>query len=249
MSKIFEALQQAQAERMVREEPKPGEEIVDLMPTPATVCTVRPLGLEREMLRLAHAIEARLGSGRTNVVQVIGSQDGEGTATIAREFAWTVARQSGRPVLLVDGNPLQLEHHRAYALQPGLSLDVALREHDLEDSLRQVPASDVYLAAFSKDTIQLPKHGLAKNGLDPWEALRERFAFILVSSPPIHHSAAGLNLCPRVDGVVLVVEAESTSAPVVRNVRDHIVNAGGKLLGVVFNKQRYHIPNWIYSRL
>jgi Mrp family chromosome partitioning ATPase len=249
MSKIFEALQQAQAERMVRDTPTPGEEILDLVATPATVCTVRPLGLEREMLRLAHAIESRLGSHSKKVVQFIGSEDGEGTATIAREFAWTMARQSGRPVLLVDGNPMQLEHHRAYALQPGLSLDLALRERDVEDSLRKVPASDVYLAAFSKDTIQLPKHGSALNGQDPWGALRERFAFILVSSPPIHHSAAGLNLCSRVDGVVLVLEAESTSAPVVRNVRDHIRNAGGNLLGAVFNKQRHYIPDWIYSRL
>lgn len=265
MSKIFEALQQAQAERTVRverkpaerklaerneqDERKPHEEIMDLVPTPATVCTVRPLGLEREMLRLAHAIDARLGSARTNVVQFIGSQDGEGTATIAREFVWTLARQAGRPILLVDGNPLQLEHHRAYAMQPGLSLDVALREHDLEDSLRQVPASDVYLAAFSRDTIQLSKQGLAKNGPDPWAALRERFAFVLISSPAIHHSACGLNLCPLVDGVVLVVEAESTAAPVVRNVRDHIVHARGNLLGVVFNKQRHHIPNWLYARM
>jgi protein-tyrosine kinase len=58
-----------------------------------------------------------------------------------------------------------------------------------------------------------------------------------------------LNLCSRVDGVVMVVEAESTAAPVVRNVRDHILHAGGNLLGVVFNKQRHYIPNWLYARL
>jgi Mrp family chromosome partitioning ATPase len=247
MSKIFEALQQAQAERMVREEHKADDDTTELVSTPATVCTVRPLGLEREMLRLAHAIEVRLG--RRNVVQFIGSEDGEGTATIAREFAWTMARQSGRPVLLVDASPTQLEHHRAYALQPGLSLDVALREHDIEDSLRQVPASNVYLAVLSKDAIQLPKEGTVAGGRDPWAAVRDRFAFILVSSPPINRSTAGLNLCPRVDGVVLVVEAEGTSAPVVRNVRDHIMNARGNILGVVFNKQRYYIPEWIYARL
>ncbi len=249
MSKIYEALQQAQAERISDEQPKAHREIRDLVPTPATVCTVRPLGLEREMLRLAHAIEARLGSAQKNAVQFIGSQEGEGTATIARELAWTVAQQWRRPVLLVDGNPMHLEHHRAYAMEPGLSLDAALRQNDVEDSLRQVPASEVYLAAFSKNMIQLPAHGFADPVQDPWAALRKRFIFILVSSPPIHHSAVGLNLCPRVDGVVLVVEAESTSAPVVRNVRDHIRNAGGNLLGVVFNKQRHHIPDWIYARL
>jgi protein-tyrosine kinase len=259
MSKIFEALQQAHAERIVKEERKPAErqliderkrddDVIDLVATPAAVCTVRPLGLDREMLRLAHAIEARLGLSRTNVVQFIGSRDGEGTATIAREFAWTVGRQASRPILLVDGNPMQLEHHRAYAMQPGVSLDLALHEHDIEDSLRQVPASEVYLAAFSRDTIELPKQGHPL-GPDPWQALRERFALILVSSPPIHRSAAGLNLCSRVDGVVMVVEAESTAAPVVRNVRDHILHAGGNLLGVVFNKQRHYIPNWLYARL
>jgi len=201
------------------------------------------------MLRLAHAIESRLGSHNRNVVQLMGSQDGDDTVTVARDLSSTVARETGRPVLLVDANPAQLEHHRAYAVQPGLSLDVAIRQGDLDESLRQVPSSDVFLAAFSPEAIQAPKQCLAPRGQDPWAALRERFAFVVVTSAPVQHSAAGLNLCPRVDGVVLVVEAEQTAAPVVRNVRDRILNAGGNLLGVVFTRQRHYIPDWLYARL
>jgi Mrp family chromosome partitioning ATPase len=52
-----------------------------------------------------------------------------------------------------------------------------------------------------------------------------------------------------VDGVVLVVEAEKTRWPVAETVRDKIKNSGGNILGIVLNKRRYYIPDWIYNKL
>jgi Mrp family chromosome partitioning ATPase len=52
-----------------------------------------------------------------------------------------------------------------------------------------------------------------------------------------------------VDGVVLVVEAEKTRWPVAENVRDKIKGSGGNILGIVLNKRRYYIPEWVYKKL
>jgi len=52
-----------------------------------------------------------------------------------------------------------------------------------------------------------------------------------------------------VGGVVLVVEAERTRAPIVEQARRAVEANGGRLLGVVMNKRRYHIPRAIYRRL
>ena len=51
------------------------------------------------------------------------------------------------------------------------------------------------------------------------------------------------------DGVVLVLEAEKTRWQVADKARESIENHGGKVLGVVLNKRRYYIPDFIYSRI
>ena len=72
---------------------------------------------------------------------------------------------------------------------------------------------------------------------------------ILVDSPPATTSTDGLAISSKVDGVVLVVEAEKTRWPVAETVRDRIKSSGGNILGIVLNKRRYYIPEWIYKKL
>jgi len=45
------------------------------------------------------------------------------------------------------------------------------------------------------------------------------------------------------------VEAERTRWEVAENARKSIKSGNGNVLGVVLNKRRYHIPNWLYKRL
>jgi Mrp family chromosome partitioning ATPase len=56
-------------------------------------------------------------------------------------------------------------------------------------------------------------------------------------------------ICGKVDGVVMVIESGKTRKQVALRAKKDIVEAGGKVLGVVLNKRRYHIPKWIYRRL
>jgi Mrp family chromosome partitioning ATPase len=53
----------------------------------------------------------------------------------------------------------------------------------------------------------------------------------------------------QVDGVVLVLAAEDTRWPVAERVKESIERSGGRVLGIVLNKRRYHIPPCIYRRL
>ena len=62
-------------------------------------------------------------------------------------------------------------------------------------------------------------------------------------------SADGLAVASKVDGVILVVEAEKTRWQTVRKVKDSISRVGGNILGVVLNKRRYYIPQSIYKHL
>ena len=82
-----------------------------------------------------------------------------------------------------------------------------------------------------------------------WTNLKHNFDLVLIDSPPLTVSPDGLALASKVDGVILVVEADKTKWRTARHVREKIEMVGGKMLGVVFNKRRFYIPQSIYKYL
>jgi len=62
-------------------------------------------------------------------------------------------------------------------------------------------------------------------------------------------SRDALAIASSVDGVILVVEAEETKWRTAGYVREQIDAVGGRILGIVFNKRRFYIPQSIYKHL
>ena len=63
------------------------------------------------------------------------------------------------------------------------------------------------------------------------------------------HSGHGLWLPEIVDRVLLVVRAEHTTGVNAANTLRVIEASGGRLLGVVLNRRRLVIPEWVYAWL
>ena len=78
---------------------------------------------------------------------------------------------------------------------------------------------------------------------------RTRFDYVIFDTPPVSHFADCLVMGPKVDQVILVVRAHRTKRQVVEHAKDEITKHGGKLLGVVLNRRRFFIPDFIYKRL
>lgn len=76
--------------------------------------------------------------------------------------------------------------------------------------------------------------------------VRERFDHVIVDAPPLQGFPESLVLSRKVDGVVLVVESGKTRKRTALWAKQQVVDAGGTLLGVVLNKRKYYIPNWLY---
>jgi Mrp family chromosome partitioning ATPase len=53
-------------------------------------------------------------------------------------------------------------------------------------------------------------------------------------------------LSRKADGVILVVDAGRTKRRAGLWAKQQIDDAGGKILGVVLNKRKFYIPNWLY---
>ena len=81
------------------------------------------------------------------------------------------------------------------------------------------------------------------------DQLREAFSLIVVDAPPLARSYDGVAFSAAADATVMVVEAEQTRAPVALDLSEKLTDAGARLVGFVFNKRRYYIPENLYRRL
>lgn len=205
--------------------------------------------LEKGMLVLFQRIESLLPNMSNKVIQFIGSKKGEGTSTVAREFARTVAFSIGKKVLLIDADRFQPSHHRFFGIQydKGWQEIISSRQ-PVENAVHCLENSNLFLCPSSNSTMYTPEL-FDTEAADPFLTLKQQFDYLIIDSTPITQSPDGLGIVPKTDGVIIVVEAEKTKWTVVENVKQHIQNVGGRILGVVLNKRNYHIPNFIYRFL
>jgi Mrp family chromosome partitioning ATPase len=247
MTKIFEALQRARKETMT-----PHKEVV--IPKVALPQNVEPgkdeIEMEEEMIALYQTIVASLPDVANRSVMFIGSRSNEGTSTIARQLARTVSLRMEKDVLLVDLDRSRPDLHVYANLKPEIGLDDVINTGaPIEKALCQVEESTLYVMPLFHRTMVAPRT-LAKAGdYGFWRPLKERFDLIIVDSPPATGFPDGPGLAPQVDGVILVVEAEKTRWQVALSVKEKIQKNGGNMLGIVFNKRKYYIPQRIYRYL
>jgi Mrp family chromosome partitioning ATPase len=230
MSKIFEALDNTpDLGRWVglqwdRTSPAPAA-VADRLSVPGMFSQVN---MGQEMVSLHQHVEALLPGKTPWVIQFIGSRKGEGTSTVAHEFARVSATRFAKRVLLLDADRRTDSPGRGSAVPSTGCLDI--------------PPSQVGNMTLS--VLPLPWE------LTPaWEELRTKYDLVLIDSPPAAISSEGFAVSSHADGVILVVEADATRWPVAERVKESIDRSGGRVLGLVLNKRRYYIPPFIYRRL
>ncbi len=252
MSEIYQALHLAQQERLTNTNELNHEPSTAL---PKPTITINPQPTQRfhedsELSALAQNIATHLPSPHQRVIQFIGSRIGEGTSTLIREFAVVVAQQSSKPVLLVQAANHQFSQAQTVAFEATPPLDDALREEKpLDTVISQVEQSNLFQAHLSSHFFRSLTDRSRFHSTDMWKVARNQFSLILIDSEPIETSTDSLAICEFVNGVVLVIAAEKTRSAVVQNLKREILRREGNLLGIVFTKRKFHIPNAIHKHL
>jgi Mrp family chromosome partitioning ATPase len=72
---------------------------------------------------------------------------------------------------------------------------------------------------------------------------------VLVDCPSMGESTIAARIASISDGVVLIVDAGKTRWQVIKNQIREIQANRGSVLGVVLNKRKFYIPEFIYKRL
>ena len=172
------------------------------------------------------------------------------TAELAAKFADALSNDTRVKTLLIDCNFRNPSQHDRFTFHGSDSLLSIMKNNSgvegigptTRDNLYVLPAGGQNLAeptaVFRSETF---KHLLLN--------ARETFNLVILDAPPITQCAESRYLSGKVDGVILVLEAEKTRRHIALEAKKNIENAGGKLLGVILNKVKYRIPEWLYRRI
>src|SRR5262245_7090931 len=179
---------------------------------------------------------------------ITSSVAGEGVTTVCQNLVVSAAEQLTRPVLLLDANLRGKQNTSPSESTRGL-YDVLVGGAEPADCIQPAATRDVYLLGAGSQTargaLPYPKEAF----VELLDDLKREFRFIVVDLPTANELSDCFSICGLLDGVLLVIEAERVRSPIVAHARDHLFQAGARMMGIVFNKRRNHVPEWLYRRL
>ena len=79
--------------------------------------------------------------------------------------------------------------------------------------------------------------------------LRHDFSYVLIDAPPLSHYADAAVFGRMADGLVMVLEANTTRRETARKAKQLLDDCGVSVLGAVLNKRMFPIPERVYRRL
>ena len=189
---------------------------------------------------------------------IISCRPGQGASTLSAYIASAIADrlEASLPlhpndhVLLIDTDLAEPTLHRLLSLNdtPGVG-----------DWLSSATDSDSSIEAFIQPTnharMSLMPAGRANNVtrlLDRVDRMLDEATrnhrHIVLDLPPVSSTPTALRLAAKCDAVLVVVECGNLHQEVVRKNVRALQAAGANVAGVVLNKRRFPIPDWLYER-
>lgn len=190
------------------------------------------------------------GARKLRVLAITGSHRHEGVSAVAANLATTLARLGQGDVLLVDANLGHPSVHETFKtrLSPGLA-----------ETLTNGSSNGNAVVPSQVHNLHILSAGTTKRNLSEilnsdelrklLNSMKKNYRFVVLDLPAISEASWAIRLASLCDGVCLVVEAERSRWEVVDRVREQLVKSNANLLGVVLNKRKMHIPEWLYRTL
>ena len=250
MAKTFEALLKSEKEKKSSLEKARAFYLQPRRKHPRVTPSAKPVPcVAEEYRRMKHRLRRASSRDKVKVIQFCSAGQGEGTSTAVINFAVTLAAE-GDSVLLVDANLRSPTFHDSFGLERSQGLtDVLLEEKQPRDVIKNSGIANLSIVtsgALDENSAALLESRALSLVLDQMKALAD---WVLMDSSPVtlFHDAAVL--AGAVDGVVMIVQADKTRWEVAQRAKKRLEDCRGDLLGVVLNRRKLYIPDWVYRML
>jgi len=183
-------------------------------------------------------------------IMFTGTHHGGGVTTTAINFAKTLVFDEKLKVLLMDVNMRTPRFRDFFNINHDQGLTELITDGDTKAfKVIRVGKSHLFVLATGGNNVGPVGLFESKRFEQFLAKARDSFDQIILDAAPIPSFAESRVLCKKVDGVVLVVESGKIRRQVALRAKKELEDAGARILGVVINRRKHHIPEWIYKRL
>lgn len=178
-------------------------------------------------------------------VLFVGTSRGDGASTAAFNFANSLAQDLDVRVLFINAD---LRAPAASETKPDSQRASGLTS--LANSEMHVPSTalhgNVHVLPSGRNYAD-PAVLFQSKRFDAFMAqVTEQFDYVVIDGPPLDEAPESIALSTKVDGVILVINSQHTRRKIALRAKKRIEEVGGKLLGVVLNRRKYYVPDWLY---
>lgn len=249
MSRNFELLNQmgktpvmvpAEADPLTPQEGEPVDFIAPL--------EMDPMARE-EITKLVHRLFLLATSDAPRRVVFSATEPGNGTSWVCARVAEILASQVGRTVCVVDCNLRAPSLHEQFGVENSHGLSEALRgDGPIRQYARQLRKN---LWLISTGNTNESAQGLLTSDRMRMRVaeLGSQFDYVLMDVAAINSSNHGIVLGHLVDGIALVLKANSSRRDSTRETIQLLQSSNVRVLGAVLNQRTFPIPDHIYNRL
>jgi len=184
--------------------------------------------------------------GGMRVISVTSPHAGEGKSTTVANLAATLAH-TGKRVVALSADLRKPRLHRFFGLEnrEGLS-SILAGQADLTEVARRVDGLESLRVVTSGPVPPNPAELLSSDQMEQLlGSLRETADYVVVDTAPALIVSDAMIVAPRVDGVLVVVDADSTTGAAASHAVEQLQQVGARIIGSVLNgfdasKARYY---------
>jgi polysaccharide biosynthesis protein PslE len=199
-----------------------------------------------EILRDQILISSK-GASKNNILGITSSRRREGVSVIAANVAALLADE--KRVLLIDTNVKHPCSSDIFNMKVSLGLmDVLTNRRARKSAIWNSPIENLDLMPVG--TLNSNRHEISSDDMNKLiTLLKKDYDCIVLDLPAVNDASYTARLASLCDNVSLVVDAENSRREAVLRAQEKMARLDANVLGVVLNKRRFPIPNWIYKSL